>query len=87
MPLIRYTYGPDVREFGDQPFLVSDMEAHVLCDDKRRAVRVSEDELHELKKDDLADLAEQVGADVPKRGPKGQFVRAISEAQESQGSE
>ena len=85
--LIRYTYGPDVREFGDKPILVEDLEAHVLVDDKRRAVRVGAEELSELKKDDLADLAEQVGADVPKRGPKGQFVKAISEAQESQESE
>jgi hypothetical protein len=82
MPLIRYTYGPDVRVHGEAPVLVEDVEARVLCDDMRRAVRVSEDDLAELKKPELVELAEQVGAEVPKRGVKGQFVKAITEAQE-----
>ena len=84
MPLIRYTYPPDVRKFGDQPVLVEDVEARVLCDDMRRAVRVSEDDLADLKKAELAELAEQVGADVRKRDAKGHFVKAINEAQESE---
>lgn len=80
MPLIRYTYGPDVRRFGDKPIMVEDMEARVLVDSLRRAVRVSEAELEELKKADLREIAEQVGADVRPRDPKGQFVKKIAEA-------
>ena len=80
MPLIRYTYGPDVRHFGDKPIMVEEMEARVLVDSLRRAVRVSEAELEELKKADLQEIAEQVGADVRPRDPKGHFVKKISEA-------
>jgi uncharacterized protein YdbL (DUF1318 family) len=82
MPLIRYTYPPDVRRFGDQPVLVEDVEARVLCDDMRRAVRVTEDDLAELPKAKLAEVAEQVGADVKSRDSKGHFVKKITEAQE-----
>jgi uncharacterized protein YdbL (DUF1318 family) len=83
MPLIRYTYGPDVREFGDQPIMVEDIEAKTLVDQLRRAVRVDSDELQSLPKAKLAEVAEQVGVEVPKRSVKGQFVKAIAEAQES----
>jgi hypothetical protein len=48
----------------------------------RRAVLVTEDDLAGLKKDELVDLAEQAGVDVPKRDAKGHFVKAIVEAQE-----
>lgn len=81
MPLIRYTYPPDVRVHGDRPVLVEELQARVVCDDMRRAVRVGEDELAELKKDELVDLAEQVDVDVPKRNTKGQFVKKIVEAE------
>ena len=84
MPLIRYTYEPDVRRFGDQPIHVEDVEARTLVDDMRRAVRVTEDELEQMRKDHLAEIAEKVGADVAKRNTKGQFVKAIVEAQESE---
>ena len=84
MPLIRYTYGPDIRQFGDKPLMVEDVEARVLVDDMRRAVRVSADELEELPKADLQEIAEQVDAPVRKRDSKGHFVRAITEAQESE---
>jgi hypothetical protein len=84
MQLIRYTYPRDVAEFGDQPVLVEDLEARTLVDQLQRAVRVGPEELHELKKPELVDLADQVGAEVPKRGPKGQFVKAITEAQEQE---
>ena len=82
MPLIRYTYGPDVREFGDKPILVEDVVATTLVDGLRRAVRVSEADLADLKKPELAAVAAQVGADVKSRDAKGHFVKAISEAQE-----
>ena len=80
--LIRYTYGPDVREYGDKPVLVEDVEAKTLVDHLQRAVRVSEDDLAALTKPELVELAEQVDVNVPKRGPKGQFISAITEAQE-----
>lgn len=80
MPLIRYTYGPDIRRFGDKPIPVEEMEARVLVDSLRRAVRVSEGELEELTKAELVEVAEQAGVSVPKRGPKGKFVKAVSEA-------
>lgn len=83
MPLIRYTYGPDVREYGDQPVLVEDVEARTLVDHLRRAVRVEPAELEELPKAQLVEIAEQVGAEVPKRSVKGQFVKGVSEALES----
>lgn len=83
MPFIRYTYEPDVREFGDKPILVEDVEARVLCDDKRRAVRVDAPaQFEELTKPVLVEMAEQVGAEVPKRSPKGQFVKALAGADE-----
>lgn len=84
MQLIRYTYPRDVTEFGDQPVLVEDLEARTLVDQLQRAVRVSPDDLAELPKAQLVEVAEQVGAEVPKRGLKGQFVKAIAEAQEPQ---
>lgn len=82
MPLIRYIYGPDIRQHGNQPVRVLEMEARVLCDDMRRAVRVSEDDLADLTKPELAQLADQVGADVKARDSKGQFAKKISEADE-----
>lgn len=82
MPLIRYTYPRDVAEFGDKPILVEDLEARTLVDQLQRAVRVTEDDLAELKKPELVELAEQVGVDVRKRDGKGHFVKAITEAQE-----
>jgi hypothetical protein len=81
VPLIRYTYGPDVKKFGDKPVVVEDVEARVLCDDMRRAVRVDASELKDLLKTDLVEIAEQVGAEVKPRDSKGQFVKQIAEAE------
>lgn len=81
MPLIRYTYGPDIRKHGAAPVLVEDVEARTLTA-MRRAVLVTEDDLAELKKPELEQVAEQVGADARKRDPKGHFVKSIVEAQE-----
>lgn len=81
MPLIRYTYEPDVRRFGDQPIHVEDVEARTLVDDMRRAVRVSGDELEQMRKDHLAEIAEKVGADVPKNAPKKQIAQAVAESE------
>lgn len=78
MPLIRYTYGPDVKAHGDGPVLVEDVEAKVLTE-MRRAVPVTEDDLAGLKKADLVELADQAGVDVPKRDAKGHFVKALTE--------
>jgi uncharacterized protein YdbL (DUF1318 family) len=79
MPLIRYTYEPDIKVHGPGPILVEDVEAKVLTE-MRRAVRLSEDDLADLKKADLVDLADQAGVEVSKRDPKGQFVKALSES-------
>lgn len=81
MPLIRYTYGPDVRVHGEAPVLVEDVEARVLCDDMRRAVRVSEDDLAGLKKVELVEVAEQVGADVSKSASKAKIAKAVAESE------
>jgi hypothetical protein len=78
MPLIRYTYEPDIKNYGDKPILVTDVEVRVLTE-MRRAVLVTEDDLAELKKVELAELADQAHVDVPKRGVKGQFVKALAE--------
>jgi hypothetical protein len=79
MPLIRYIYGPDIREHGDQPVVVEDVTAKHLTA-LRRAVLVDTTELAELPKAKLAEVADQVGAEVSKRDSKGQFVKAIAEA-------
>ena len=79
MPLIRYIYGPDIREHGDKPLVVEDVTARHLTA-LRRAVLVDAAELAELPKAELSDLAEQVGVDVAKRDSKGHFVKAIAEA-------
>jgi hypothetical protein len=81
MPLIRFIHPPDVREHGEAPVVVEDTQARHLTA-MRRAVLVTEDDLADLKKDELVDLAEQAGVDVPKRDAKGHFVKAIVEAQE-----
>lgn len=80
--LIRYIYGPDIRQFGDKPLMVEDVQARHLCDGVRRAVRVTEDDLAGMTKPELAQVAEQVDADVRKRDSKGHFVKAIAEATE-----
>jgi hypothetical protein len=46
----------------------------------RRAVLVDANELSELPKADLAEIADKVGAEVGKRDSKGHFVKAIAEA-------
>jgi hypothetical protein len=79
MPLIRYVYGPDIREHGDQPVVVEDVTARHLTA-LRRAVLVDPAELADLPKAKLAEVADQVGAEVGKRDSKGQFVKAIAEA-------
>lgn len=80
MPFIRYTYGPDIAKFGDKPIRVEDVEVRVLTE-MRRAVEVSPAELEELTKPELAEIADQVGAEVKSRDPKGQFVKKIAEAE------
>jgi hypothetical protein len=82
VPLIRYIYAPDIREYGSQPLLVEDVTARHLAA-LRRASLVDPAELAELPKADLAEIAEQVGAEVGKRDSKGHFVKAIAEAAES----
>ncbi|MGZ6865262.1 MAG: hypothetical protein ACXVGF_04785 [Blastococcus sp.] len=81
MPLIRYTYEPDIRRFGDQPVHVEDVEARTRVDDMRRAVRVAGDELEQMRKDHLAEIAEKVGADVPKNAAKAKIAEKIAEAE------
>ena len=81
MPLIRWTYERDVNRHGDKPFHVADWQARQLVAD-RRAELVDADVLEELTKPELAEVAEQVGADVRQRDSKGHFVKAIAEAEE-----
>lgn len=78
MPLIRFIHPPDIREWGDKPVVVEDVQAKVLTE-MRRAVLVTEDDLADLKKVELVDLAEEAGVDVPKRDAKGHFVKALTE--------
>ena len=80
MPLVRFIYPPDIRLWGDAPVSVADVQARVLTE-MRRATPVTEDDLTALTKPALVDLADQVGADVPKRDAKGHFVKAIAEAE------
>ncbi|MCW2898490.1 MAG: hypothetical protein JWO67_755 [Streptosporangiaceae bacterium] len=81
MPVIRYIYPPDIREHGDQPIVMEGVEARTLIE-MRRAVPVSEDELAQLKKPQLVEIADQIGADVSPRDLKDHVVTAITEAQE-----
>jgi len=81
VPLIRWTYERDVRRHGDKPFHASDLTAKWLLE-QRRAELVDADVLEELTKPELAEVAEQVGADVRQRDSKGHFVKAIAEAEE-----
>jgi len=80
MPLIRWTYVRDVNRHGDKPFHVSDLAARVLLE-QRRVELVDADALGELTKPELAEVAEQAGADVRQRDSKGHFVKAIAEAE------
>lgn len=77
MPLLRYTYPRDVAVYGSEPFHASELTARVLLE-KRRVELV---EPEELTVPQLAEVAEQAGVSVPKRGPKGRFVKAVSEAE------
>lgn len=81
MPLIRYIHAPDIATHGDQPVAVEEVEVRTLTA-LRRAVLVDESELADLPKAQLAEVAEQVGADVRQRDSKGHFVKAIAEATE-----
>jgi hypothetical protein len=83
MPLIRFIHAPDIREWGDKPVVVEDVQAKVLTE-MRRAVLVTEDDLAELKKAELVDLADEAGVDVPKRDAKGHFVKALADPEVSQ---
>lgn len=75
MPLIRCTYPRAVQMFGSEPVSVSDVEARTLIE-KRWAVEVTEDELAELKKPQLVEVAEDLG--VPTKGTKADIVEAIT---------
>jgi hypothetical protein len=78
MPLIRFIHPPDIRVWGGKPVVVEDVQAKVLIE-MRRAVLVTEDDLADLKKADLVDLADEAGVSVPKRDAKGHFVKALAE--------
>lgn len=81
MPLVRFIHPPDIREHGDGPVVVEDVQAKVLTE-MRRAVLVTQDDLADLKKAELVDLADEAGVSLPKRDAKGHFVRALAEVQE-----
>lgn len=78
MPVIRFIHPPDIREWGEGPVVVEDVQARHLTA-MRRAVVLTEDELAELNKPQLVDLADEVGADVKARDSKGHFVKAVTE--------
>lgn len=81
MPLIRFVYPKDVNRHGGQPIHVADWQARQLVAD-RRAELVDEAALAELTKPELAEVAEQVGADVRQRDAKGHFIKAITEVEQ-----
>lgn len=78
MPFIRYTYGPDIAQYGDQPIQVEDVEVRVLTE-MRRAEVVSPDELAELPKSDLQQLADEAGAEVPAKASRKQIVEKLTQ--------
>ncbi|MCW2901914.1 MAG: hypothetical protein JWO67_4179 [Streptosporangiaceae bacterium] len=80
MQFIRYTYGPDVRQFGDEPILVEDVQVATLVDDLRRAVRVTPDELPQMTKPQLLEHADALGVEVPSSALKADVVEAVAEA-------
>lgn len=82
MPLIRWTYERDVNKHGDKPFHVTEMTARKLLEERRVAL-VDADALEELTKPELAEVAEQAGAQIRQRDSKGHFVKAITEAEGS----
>jgi hypothetical protein len=78
MPFIRYTYGPDIARFGDQPVQVEDVEVRVLTE-MRRAVEVGPDELAELPKADLQQMADDAGTEVPAKASRKQIVEKLTQ--------
>jgi hypothetical protein len=78
VPLIRYIYGPDVREHGEQPVMVDEVQARVLTE-MRRAVRVTVDDLSSLKKAELIEHAEAADIPVPPRATNAHLTDALSE--------
>lgn len=81
MPLIRYTYPSDVRQYGSEPVEVPDVSARVLVADRRAVLVVPHEELAEQTKAELARRAAEVGADVSPRAAKAAIVEAIEKAQ------
>jgi hypothetical protein len=78
VPFIRYTYGPDIARYGDGPIQVEDVEVRVLTE-MRRAVEVAPDELAELPKADLQQMADDAGVEVPARAPRKQIVEKLTQ--------
>lgn len=76
MQLVRFTYGPDIAKHGESPVLVEDVEARVLTAD-RRAVRVTEDELAEMTKADLVEVAHDLGIEA--KGRKADIAAAVAD--------
>lgn len=77
MPFVRYTYGPDIARYGDQPVQVEDVEVRVLAE-MRRAEEVGPEELAQLRKADLQKLAEDVGTEVPAKASRRQIAEKLT---------
>jgi hypothetical protein len=80
MPLIRYTYPRDVRVHGDQPVHVEDVEARVLVAD-RRAALLTDDELAELHKPALVELADEAHVAVAPKDTKAKIVEKLKDSE------
>lgn len=76
MPLVRFIHPPDIREHGDGPVAVEDVQARVLTE-MRRAVLLTDDDLAELKKVELLEAAEDLHVDVSPSDTKAKIVEAI----------
>jgi magnesium-transporting ATPase (P-type) len=76
MPFVRFIHAPDIRIHGEAPVLVEDVEVRVLTAD-RRAVLVSDEELAELSKPKLVELADEADVPVSPKDTKAKIVEKL----------
>jgi hypothetical protein len=77
MPVVRFIHPPDVRQYGDGPVVVEDVQARVLTE-MRRAVLLTEDDLGELKKAELLEAADSLNVEASAGDTKAEIVEAIT---------
>lgn len=76
MPLVRFIHPPDIREYGDGPVVVEDVQARVLTE-MRRADLLDESDLAELKKAELLEAAADLHVEASPADTKAKIVEAI----------